>query len=169
MLQYVNDFTFDGITEASLKLDDVLASPLFYEQGLVKFVANGQSQDCFSPWMYLENSESVFKIEGYEKFSLKMFEECRYLAEYFKHNGPVTCHVFKSPKGAPSFPRHTDPDNVVLYMLSGQKEIEHDGGVLTLLPGEILFIPAGTYHRAVNTEDSVMLSFGLERFLVEKL
>lgn len=169
MLQLVNDFTFDGITEASLKLDDVLASSLFYEQGLVKFVSSGRSQDCFSPWMYVENSESVFKIEGYERFSLKMFDECRYLAEHYKHTGPVTCHLFKSPQGATSFPAHTDPDDVVLYMVSGQKDFEHDGGVLTLHEGEILLIPAGTTHRAINTNDSIMLSFGLERFLVEKL
>lgn len=169
MLRLLNDFTFDGITEASLKLDDVLASPLLYEQGLVKFVANRQSQDCFSPWMYVENSESVFKIEGYEKFDPVLFEECRYLAAHFKHNGPVTCHLFKSPQGAMSFPAHSDPDDVVLFMVKGQKDFEHEHGVLTLHEGEILHIPAGTIHRAINTNDSIMLSFGLERFLVEKL
>jgi mannose-6-phosphate isomerase-like protein (cupin superfamily) len=169
MLKLINDFTFDGITEASLKLDDVLASPFFYEQGLVKYVLLGQSHDAYNPWDYIQNSASVFKIEGFERFSLKMFDECRYLAEHYKHHGAITCHVFKSPKGAKSFPEHTDPDDVVLYMVSGQKEFVHDGGVLTLHEGEILLIPAGTRHRAVNTEASVMLSFGLERFLVEKL
>lgn len=169
MLQLVNDFTFDGITEASLKLDDVLAGSLFYEQGLVKFVKMGQSHEAHNPMYYVGDSENVFKIEGFERFSLKMFEECRYLAQHFKHNGPVTCHLFKSPKGALSFPAHEDPDDVVLYMVSGQKDFEHDGGVLTLHEGEILLIPAGTTHRAINTNDSIMLSFGLERFLVEKL
>lgn len=169
MLQYVNDFTFDGITEAGLKLDEVLASHTFYEQGLVKYLFLNQTQDAYGPMDYVQHSENVFKIEGYEKFNLKTFEECRRLTQHFNHIGPVTCHLFKSPKGAISFPRHTDPDNVVLYMVSGRKEFEHDGGVLTLEQGEILFIPAGTAHRAVNTEASVMLSFGLERFLVEKL
>ena len=169
MLRLLKDFTFDGITEASLKLDEVFASPLFYQQGLIKYVLLGQSYDAYNPMDYVGDLENVFKIEGFERFNLKMFEECRYLAEHFKHHGSVTCHVFKSPKGATSFPAHTDPDDVVLYMVRGQKDIHHDSGVLTLHEGEILLIPAGSTHRAVNTHESVMLSFGLERFLVEKL
>lgn len=169
MLRLLKDFTFDGVTEDSLYLDEVLASPPFYELGLVKYVFHGQSHDAYSPMDYLSNSENVFKIEGYERFSAKLFVECKSLAKHFSHNGPVTCHVFKSPQGAKSFPKHSDPADVILYMVKGQKEFQHDGGVLTLHEGEILFIPAGTTHRAINTEASVMLSFGLERFLVEHL
>jgi mannose-6-phosphate isomerase-like protein (cupin superfamily) len=169
MLRKLDDFKFDGITESTLRVDDVLASHFPYEQGLVKYVVGGRSMDAHSPWDAVQHEDCVFKVEGYDKLNLKLFDECRYLADHFKHIGPVTCHLFKSPLGATSFPAHTDPDDVVLLMVSGAKQFETDDGVITLNEGEILFIPAGSKHRAINTESSLMLSFGLERFLVEKL
>lgn len=169
MLKLLEDFQFNAITEESLLVDDVLALPLAYEQGLVKYIHSAVSWPANTPWDAVKHSKKAFKIEGYEKLNLNLFDECRYLAEHFKHHGPVTCHLFRSPKASESFPTHTDPDDVVLYMVSGSKVIEGSQGEVLLEAGDILYIPAGTPHRAINTADSIMLSFGLERFLVEKL
>ena len=34
--------------------------------------------------------------------------------------------------------------------------------------GEHIYIPHGTKHQALNTSGSIMMSFGLERFSIEK-
>ena len=46
-------------------------------------------------------------------------------------------------------PRHTHPGEEVIYVLEGALEYEVEGRpTVTLKPGDVLFIPAGTIHAA---------------------
>lgn len=103
-----------------------------------------------------------------EKYSPEIFNMCNGLAKERKHYGPVTCHVFRSYADSVSFPMHTDPDDVVLMVMHGTKYIEMAGRKYALTPNNTLFIPANTPHQAINTHDSLMLSFGLEKFMIDK-
>ena len=49
------------------------------------------------------------------------------------------------------FPKHTHPDEEVIYVLEGTLEYEVEGKPpVTLKAGDVLFIPAGTIHAAKN-------------------
>lgn len=165
----VSGSLFSNITESTLRVDDILSSPYPYEQQLVKILNKGIVIDAMSVSDVLEHSDKVIKIEGYEKLCPTLFQACKDLAEVMEHDGPVTCHLFISPKGGKSFPTHTDPDDVFLYVVSGMKHMAVNDDVKLLTAGDSLLIPRDTPHRAYNLNDSKMLSFGLERFIVEKL
>lgn len=160
---------FQYITESTLRVDDILSSPYPFEQQLVKILNKGIVIDALSASDVLEHSDKVIKIEGMEKLCPILFQACKDLAEVMEHDGPVTCHLFLSPAGGKSFPTHTDPDDVFLYMVSGMKHMAVNDSVKLLTAGDTLLIPRNTPHRAHNLNDSKMLSFGLERFIVEKL
>jgi quercetin dioxygenase-like cupin family protein len=72
-------------------------------------------------------------------------------------------------KGSKSFGLHTDPDDVIIFCIEGIKNIIVDGVKYKLKPQNSLFIPANKPHEAINEEDSLMLSFGLEKFYIEKI
>jgi uncharacterized RmlC-like cupin family protein len=161
-----------GFSEKGLDLDEVLQSPYTYEQNFVKSITpTQQAQELFNVLDVLNvESRQVIKIEGYEKHSKEFFLACARVATLMKHTGPVTCHLFKSPEGAKSFPEHTDPDTVVIHMLKGVKLFKNtQGDILYLQPGDFMLIPANYPHEAVNVTDNLMLSIGLESFNVEKL
>lgn len=159
------------ITPQDLSVEDLLASPFIYEQQLIKFLLTPRicvtSANMNTTLEYLQNK--VLKIEGLEKLSSKLHSVCAMIAQAFDHNGPVTCHLFQSPENALSFPIHTDPDDVYLYVVSGTKTMIVDGIECVIEKGERLFIPKNTPHQAINNHPSQMLSFGLERFLQDKL
>ncbi len=163
------DFQFQGITEELLMVDQFLSSPHPYEQGLVKYVFNDASYGINSPMEYLEHSDKPIKVEGYERLNAVLFGECQRLAAYFGHAGYVSCHLFISPKGSTSFSMHTDPDDVVVYVVKGGKEFESIDQLESVKAGDVLYIPRNHPHRAINTDSSLMLSFGLELFLEQKL
>jgi len=47
-------------------------------------------------------------------------------------------------------PRHTHPGEEIIYVLEGTLEYEIDGKSVTVKPGDVLFVPAGTVHTAKN-------------------
>jgi len=48
-------------------------------------------------------------------------------------------------------PRHTHPGEEIIYVLDGTLEYQVEGKApVTLKPGDVLFIPAGTIHAARN-------------------
>lgn len=169
MLHKLTDFQFIGLTEEHLMFDELLNSLYPYDQGLIKIVRDGGMHDAFSIMDVLEHEDKPIKIEGIERLTSITFSECCRLANNFNHYGSVTCHMFKSPQDSISFPLHEDLDDVVVHMVKGRKIFESPSGDLELLEGESIFIPRGTKHRAINVEASLMLSFGLERFIAEKL
>lgn len=159
------------ITKEDLQIEDLLASPFMYEQQLIKFLLTPQICEISRNMntTLLHYRRKVLKIEGLEKLTNKMYAVGQQIAEAMNHYGPVTCHLFDSPEGASSFPMHTDPDDVYLYIVSGTKNMIVNGVDYELQAGERLFIPRNTPHQAINKRASQMLSFGLERFLIYKL
>lgn len=170
MIKRLEDFKFRGIDVATLNIEQALESPHLYEQMLVKYILNDKSYGAFGPIDYLEHCDkNPIKIEGYDRMNWTMFRECRRLAGHFGHDGYVSCHLFLSPKDSKSFTMHSDPDDVVIHMVDGQKVFETPDTQFVLSAGDSLFIPRGSKHRAINTDSSIMLSFGLEQFLEKKL
>lgn len=170
MIRLINDFQFKDIDESLLDIDRFLTSPHPYEQLLVKYINNDKSFGIMSPLEYLDHSrDKPIKVEGYERLNPTMFQECSRLARHFNHCGYVSCHLFLSPKDSVSFNMHTDPDDVVIYIVKGSKLFETPTKTHLLREGDVLYIPRGRHHRAINVDDSIMLSFGLEQFLEKKL
>lgn len=169
---------------SDLHLDDVLLQPYFYTQGLVKRIRQSgkhviqETMDSPSDYRFLKDSmepdKYTVKIEGMERLTHTLWQVVNQLvsgAREFKH--PSSCHCFIANKNSPSFPDHTDPDGVFIYVLEGMKSMvvteKGEASEVKLQVGDGLWIPPGTIHRATNEEASVMLSIGFDKFHLEKL
>jgi mannose-6-phosphate isomerase-like protein (cupin superfamily) len=124
--------------------------------------------DDFYQLMKIREFPYTLKIESMEKYSETLYKYGIRLAKSHNHFGPVTCHLFWARKGDCSFPEHVDLDDVVIYCAQGTKHMKIEGKDVFVHEGEEVLIKRGTKHQAMNTSDSIMLSFGLERFSVEK-
>jgi quercetin dioxygenase-like cupin family protein len=47
-------------------------------------------------------------------------------------------------------PKHTHPGEEIIYVLEGTLEYQIDGKPVTVKPGDVLFVPAGTVHSVKN-------------------
>ena len=66
-----------------------------------------------------------------------------------------------------AFGKHSHPGEEIAYVIEGVLEYEIDGKPpITLGPGEVLFIPAGTIHAAKNT--GTVPGAELATYIVEK-
>jgi quercetin dioxygenase-like cupin family protein len=66
-----------------------------------------------------------------------------------------------------SFPRHSHPGEEIVYVVEGSIEYALDGRPpVTLMAGEVLFVPAGTPHAARNTGS--VKAVELATYIVEK-
>jgi mannose-6-phosphate isomerase-like protein (cupin superfamily) len=140
------------------------------EQKIVSIIDNlGRQIQIESVSHFLSYTKCTIKIEGMEKYNKSFFEKCKKLTDKYNHYGPVTCHAFRSFVGSHSFGTHTDPDDVLIYVADGIKTMEIEDRIIQITPNNSVLIPAGTPHRAINTHDSLMLSFGLEKFMREKV
>ena len=64
-------------------------------------------------------------------------------------------------------PKHTHPGEELVYVLEGTLEFQlEDQAPVTLKPGEVLFVPAGTVHTAKNVSSGN--SAALSTYIVEK-
>lgn len=157
-------------TPRELRIDEVLTSHYAYEQGMVKIVLGERGCKTANNYMdVMSHEDCPIKFENYERLSQKLWNYTKGIAKIYAHRGPFTCHLFKSPKGSQSFPMHTDPDTVFIVMIEGEKHFETDNGIIRLKAGECMLIPANERHRAINVSDSLMLSIGLEKYIVSKL
>ncbi len=116
-----------------------------------------------------KNFGKTIKVESMEKFNFEIYNFCECLKVKYNHKGPVTCHAFRAFENSKSFPQHTDPDDVFLFVIFGEKKIILEGRTIILKEGDSLFIPSNTAHQAINEKESLMLSFGLEKFLIDKI
>jgi mannose-6-phosphate isomerase-like protein (cupin superfamily) len=152
------------------EFEKFIESDLVYQQNLISVIDEKGRQIFIDNFVELYKYNScTIKLEQMEKYNKIIFNFCLALSRKYNHQGPTTCHVFRSYQNSKSFNIHTDPDDVIIYCASGKKkifvnEIEHN-----LLPTDTLFIPANNPHQAINEEESLTLSFGLEKFYTEKL
>jgi mannose-6-phosphate isomerase-like protein (cupin superfamily) len=155
-----------------LTLDDVIEfihNPLAYEQRLVSIINDKGEQIPLSHYGDMYNYvNSTIKIEGMEKFNSEIYDKCNEYKLKYKHNGAVTCHVFLSQENSPSFGEHTDPDDVIIYCCEGIKTMKIDNQYTVIKQHQDFFIPANTPHQALNEYFALTLSFGLEKFLIDK-
>jgi mannose-6-phosphate isomerase-like protein (cupin superfamily) len=154
-----------------IKLDDVVEfihNPLAYEQKLVSLINTKGEQILLSSFSELYNENSTIKVEGMEKFCVNIYNKCQYLSLKYDHSGPITCHAFIAKDDAPSFPLHTDPDDVIILCVEGTKKLLIKNEYIILEAGDDVYIPANTPHQAFNEKASFILSFGLEKFLKDK-
>jgi mannose-6-phosphate isomerase-like protein (cupin superfamily) len=146
-----------------------LHNPLAYEQNLVSIINNkGEQIPLLSSSELYKDSEATIKVEGMERFNLSIHNRCDFYKSKYAHRGPVTCHLFMAKKHSPSFGMHTDPDDVIIYCVEGTKTLTVDGQYIVLNTGEEVYIPADTAHIAHNEYPAMTLSFGLEKFLIDK-
>lgn len=140
------------------------------EQKIVSVVDNlGRQIQIESVSHFLSYNQCTIKIEGMERYNQKFFETCQELATKYNHSGPVTCHAFRAFAKSDSFPIHKDPDDVLIYVVEGIKRMEIEGNIIDIKAGEHILIPANTSHRAINVKESLMLSFGLEKYMSDKV
>jgi mannose-6-phosphate isomerase-like protein (cupin superfamily) len=95
---------------------------------------------------YIAEGIKTVKVEGMEN----------YYTEYKPH----TVHMFIAPEGAPSFPEHQDPTDLIIKCIEGTKTIEVNGELFKIKQGESIHIPANVPHRATNEYASITLSIG---------
>jgi len=150
--------------------ENFIHTNLVYEQKIISIIDTEKKQ------IYIDNLRELYeypsctiKLEQMEKYNQEIFNYCQTLSKNYNHHGPVTCHAFRAFRQSNSFGLHTDPDDVIMYCVHGSKKIIVDGVEHTLKNGHSLFIPANTPHEAINEDESLMLSFGLEKFYIEKL
>jgi quercetin dioxygenase-like cupin family protein len=110
----------------------------------------------FSTSRYIAEGKFTVKIEGLEKHYKSITHD---LGITKKHS----VHLYISPKDSKSFPTHTDPIDVFIYVIEGIKTMEVDKSIHTIKAGEYISIPAETPHRAINIHDSTMLSIGIKK------
>jgi mannose-6-phosphate isomerase-like protein (cupin superfamily) len=152
------------------EFENFIHKDLVYEQKIISIINNDEQQICVNSLKELYDfMPCTIKLEQMEKYNEKIFNYCQFLAKKYCHQGPITCHIFKSLKDSKSFGLHTDPDDVIIFCVDGIKNIIVDNIKHKLKPQDFLFIPANTPHKVINEEDSLVLSFGLEKFYIEKI
>ena len=155
-----------------ISLDEVvgfLHNPLPYEQKLVSIINDKGEQIPLSHFSELYSiPNKTIKVEGMERYSMAIHNRCGWYRIKHVHTGPITCHAFIAQENSPSFGMHTDPDDVIIYCVDGEKSLIIDDKYITLKAGEEVFIPANTPHIALNEKSAFTLSFGLEKYLVDK-
>jgi bifunctional lysine-specific demethylase and histidyl-hydroxylase NO66 len=88
-------------------------------------------------------------------------ELCRALERATSH--PCQTNAYLTPAGATGLGRHHDEHDVLVLQLEGVKRWAVDGlGELQLSPGDVLYLPARTPHRAVTQDGpSLHLTVGI--------
>jgi len=152
------------------KVEMLLTFPDLYLEGMVSRIDEDHMiRPVESMAEAFDNKLKTIKIEELEKVFEWVYLETLNVKREANHNGPCNAHLFWAPANGPSFVRHEDPYDIYLKWMWGTKTIEIDGEVITLNadnPG--VWVPAGTPHRGVNIEESIMISFGNERFLEDR-
>jgi mannose-6-phosphate isomerase-like protein (cupin superfamily) len=152
------------------EFDEFAFSNYALEEKLVNIIdEQGRQILIESVSQFLSYNRCTVKIQSMEKYSHVIHQKCLDLKEEFNHDGPVTCHAFRAYPDSVSFGIHTDPDDVYLLVTEGVKTIEANGRYIQLKSGDTLYIPANVPHQAHNTHSSLMLSFGLEKFMIDKV
>lgn len=148
------------------EFDTFIQNNLVFDQRLLFYIDDSGRENLIENLGQLHSIYGkTIKMEGAEKYNKTIFNYCK----SFDYCGPVSCHIFRSFPDSKSFPMHSDPDDVLLLMTSGSKDIIISDYRHTLEENKTFFISANTPHQAINTGHSLMLSIGFERYLIDKL
>lgn len=152
------------------RIEIMLTLPDLYLEGLVSRIDTDRRIRPVNTMAELfDDKAKTIKIEGMDKVFKSVYLETERIKKETHHNGPCTAHLFWAQTGAPSFARHQDPYDIYLQWMWGTKTIEIDGGVVTLNAGNPgVWLPANVPHKAINTEESIMISYGNHLFLEDR-
>ncbi len=100
-------------------------------------------------------------VQALEKTFLPVAELCQALTRATSHT--VQANAYLTPPGAVGLAPHRDEHDVIVVQQSGRKAWTVEGlGEVTLEPGDVLYMPAGTTHSAqAQTTASLHLTIGL--------
>lgn len=155
---------------SSDELIEFLTHQLPYEQKIVSYIDKNGLQHYINKFSEIPSLNNItLKIEGMERYSSSVWSFCKEVSKELDFNGPMTAHCFYANPNSPSFGKHTDPDDVLIYCTEGIKTLFVEETYFKLNPGDSVFIPANTPHEITNEYKSVILSFGFEKFFIEKL
>jgi mannose-6-phosphate isomerase-like protein (cupin superfamily) len=148
------------------EFENFIQNDIVYQQRLLYYIDDlGRQIPIENLGQLHSNYGKTIKMEGVEKLNRTIFNFCN----SFGHKGPVTCHIFRSFPDSYSFPMHQDPDDVLLVLTEGTKDLIIKDTKINLKAGDRFFINAGTSHQAFNTSESLLLSIGFEKFLSDKI
>jgi len=151
------------------EFDYIIHDNIVYDLQLLNYIdSEGKDhvvKDLGTLHSLVASQNCSIKLEGLDYYNKELYDCCL----SFNHTGPVTCHAFRAFKNSKSFPAHEDPYDVVLRVMYGTKHIIMNEQEIVLKEGDQLFIPKNTMHEAINKEESLILSFGLEKFLIDKM
>jgi mannose-6-phosphate isomerase-like protein (cupin superfamily) len=143
-----------------------LTQSLPYEEKIISVIDKFSRQILIDNFCQLKDYKNdTIKLESMERYNKVIYSYC----ESLNHNGPVTCHAFRSFENSKSFPMHIDPCDIFLYVAYGQKNMIIGDCEFILKSGDSILIPKNTPHQALNKKESLMLSFGLEDFFVNRI
>lgn len=141
-------------------------------KGGLDYIAESISDTLIDEASGPDRCVKVRGVENYDSTLARLRDTIHTLAGGELVSG-VTFHIFESNRGTESFPYHTDPADVILCMLGGQKDIHTKVDCVvveeTLLVGGCKYIPMNVVHRAINTHWSIMLSIGIEHYTIEHI
>lgn len=146
-------------------------NPLLIEEECVRVINDGKNKLVTTPGMLIKHREDPVVIVGLERYSSDTQALLDELRTHLNHRGPVTMHLYITPVDGVSFQEHTDPDDVVICLVEGEKVFEIDGVEFNMVLGSYYLIPANVKHRAISSgnQGSVMLSMGMETYLRDKM
>lgn len=151
------------------EFENFITKNVCYEQRIISIIDDLGRQIFLEDLGQLhKNYGKTIKVESMEKYNHTLYNYCEHLKVLYNHFSPVTCHAFRAFENSKSFSEHVDPDDVFITVVFGEKTMIVNDEEIILNVGDSIFIPANTKHRAINKKESLMLSFGLEKFLVDK-
>jgi quercetin dioxygenase-like cupin family protein len=155
---------------SSDELFGFLTHQLPYDQKIVSYINVSGLQHYVNKFTEIPPLNTVtLKVEGMERYSEKIWNLCRNFAQTHSFNGPITAHCFLAHTYSPSFGRHTDPDDVIIYCTEGIKCLYVEKTYYELQAGDSVYIPANTPHEIFNKYHSVILSIGFEKYMIDKV
>lgn len=155
--------------KANQYFDLCMASEYAREQQVVHVITSPNVAEAYQDATSLMGQFTTIKLEHFETFDALVWDWCKQTAKKYRHHDAVSAHVFIAPVGGHTFKVHTDPDDVVVCVVQGEKTMVMEGIEYCLQAGDQLYIPANTPHYAINHKASVMISLGFEKWMVDKL
>jgi mannose-6-phosphate isomerase-like protein (cupin superfamily) len=152
------------------RVEMLLTMPYLYDEGLIsRLDPDHQQREVHSPLEALDTQPKTLKIEEVDRIFRDVFEMSQAVNRLTGHDGYTVAHLFWAQPGSPSLVKHQDPFDITLTCVYGRKTLEIEGERVVLdADNPSVFMPAGTWHRATNEFESIMISFGNEPFLQDK-
>lgn len=159
----------DGL-DLKTRVEMLLTLPYIYEEGLIsRLDPDHKQREIHSMAEAFDGKLKTIKIEEVDRIFPDIYAEGQRIKRETGHDGYCVAHLFWAVAGAPSLVRHQDPFPITLKCYYGKKTLELEDELVTLdETNPSVYMPTGTWHRATNEFESIMISYGNEPFLQDK-